>query len=107
MKPTPQPHQRHHAHGSVPLDPATCLALKPIHDIGNQALNRSVPAWWIKVPWQNYGEMGECPQCVRCGVSMQLNSPDSEWGEDEESIFNVCNSCAASLLPEMWQRLND
>ena len=24
--------------GSVPLDPATCLALKPIHDIGNQAM---------------------------------------------------------------------
>ena len=23
---------------SVPLDPATCLALKPIHDIGNQAM---------------------------------------------------------------------
>ena len=24
---------------SVPLDPATCLALKPVHDIGNQAVN--------------------------------------------------------------------
>ncbi len=23
---------------SVPLDPVTCLALKPIHDIGNQAM---------------------------------------------------------------------
>jgi hypothetical protein len=65
-----------------------------------------VQPWWIKVPWQNYDEMGECPQCVRCGVSMKLNSSDSEWGEDEGAIFNVCNSCAASLLPEMWQRLN-
>jgi len=26
------------ANGSVPLDPATCLALKPIHDIGNRAV---------------------------------------------------------------------
>jgi hypothetical protein len=24
--------------GSVPLDPATCLALQPIHDLGNQAI---------------------------------------------------------------------
>ena len=75
-------------------------------DLRAVASTSLVQPWWVKVTWQNYEEMGECPQCVRCGVSMKLNSPDSEWGEDEDAIFNVCNSCAASLLPEMWQRLN-
>lgn len=36
---TPIPASLAAAHGSVRLDPATCLALKPIHDIGNQAMN--------------------------------------------------------------------
>jgi hypothetical protein len=77
------------------------------HDGAQLGSGALVQPWWIKVPWQNYDESGECPQCVRCGVSMKLNSSDSEWGEDDDAIFNICNSCAASLLPEMWQRLND
>ena len=39
MKPmTSTPDELGAAHGSVPLDPATCIALKPFHDIGNQAM---------------------------------------------------------------------
>jgi len=63
--------------------------------------------WWVKVPWQNYDEMGECPKCVRCGVSTKLNSPECDWGEGEDEIFNVCNGCAAELLREMWSRRNE
>jgi hypothetical protein len=40
----PGPTEKTTAGSSVLLDPATCLALKPIHDIGNQAMKER-DAW--------------------------------------------------------------
>ena len=51
--------------GTVPLDPATCLALKPIHDIGNQAMKE-------RDEWNRWS----------VGIARLLNVSCSDFGTD-------------------------
>ena len=69
-------------------------------------VHRVVQPWWVEYPWLDYPSFGDAPLCVRCAATMKLNSPECEWGEGDDEIFNICNTCASELLREMWSRLN-
>jgi hypothetical protein len=68
---------------SVPLDPATCLALKPIHDIGNQAMK----------------ERDECNRWS-VGIARMLNVSCSNFASD------VVADQYAELRDRITQALN-
>lgn len=81
---------------SVPLDPATCLALKPIHDIGNQAMKERDE--WIR--W-----------CV--GIARLLNVSCANFASDvvadqyaelRDRITQALNASTLAHEPEDAQR---
>jgi hypothetical protein len=69
--------------GSVPLDPATCLALKPIHDIGNQAVSE-------RDKWNSWA----------VGIARMLNVSCSDFASD------VVADQYAELRDRITQALN-
>ena len=72
------------AHGSVPLDPATCLALKPIHDLGNQAMKE-------RNEWNSWS----------VGIARLLNVSCSDFASD------VVADQYEELRARITQALND